>query len=166
MKKRKVSPSPITNADSFLDSAQQDKSPSVATAPSITTLTSPSIGICHRPPMKIYFSWEHCDLRETYVWAPKYVHYTKNGVDQWYRIVLSDRDGSCLFHSFHHCLLEFASIDYAIPGKLPQPGETVDRYLRRVIVEHMKNDLGPYVFWIEAMFNDQGSGNFESAEAC
>jgi hypothetical protein len=138
-----------------------------AAAPSITTLTLPSIGICQRPPMKIYFSWEpsNLHLRQTSVWVPKYVHYTKNGVDQWYRIELSDRDGSCLFHSFHRCLLEFANIDYAIPGKLLQPGETVDRYLRRVIVEHMKNDLGPYVFWIEAMFNDQGGGIFESAEA-
>ena len=58
---------------------------------------------------KFYYSCERQPGNE-WVWVLKFVHYTKNGANQWYSIVLMARDGNCLFLSLAY-LLQDMGID-------------------------------------------------------
>ena len=59
---------------------------------------------------KFYFLCERQQGKWEWLWVLKFVHYTKNGANQWYSIVLMARDGNCLFLSLAY-LLQDMGID-------------------------------------------------------
>jgi hypothetical protein len=48
---------------------------------------------------KFYFLCERQQGKWEWLWVLKFVHYTKNGANQWYSTVPMARDGNCMFRS-------------------------------------------------------------------
>jgi hypothetical protein len=100
-------------------------------------------------------------------WLPQYVHYTnsKKKADLWYEIKsMAYRDGSCLFHAFEN-LLRCKDKNFVLPNKPHSSNEDVDKYLRRVIVQHIRDNMTKKVKdAIKTSFGKKGR-RFESVDA-